>query len=151
MRPDIPLDGERAADCIDIVIAVIRDADGRVLLVRKLGSDAFIQPGGKREPGERSLDTLARELAEELGLRLRADTARPLGVFEDLAVNEPGRRVRGEAFLVEAEGAPAPAGEIAELAWIDPRAPGGLPIARLSAHHILPAVLADDLRREARR
>ena len=43
------------------------DGQGRVLLVRKHGSSTFIQPGGKREPGEDALATLARELQEELG------------------------------------------------------------------------------------
>src|SRR5690606_39245387 len=73
--------------------AVILDAQGRVLLVRKRGSTFFIQPGGKREPGETVLETLARELREELGVELRPGSAIALGEFEHVAVNEPGRRV----------------------------------------------------------
>lgn len=123
------------------VAAVIRDADGRVLLVRKRGSAIFIQPGGKREPGEDSLQTLARELDEEIGVVLRPG-ARRLGEFEDVAVNEPGTRVRAEVFLTEAEGRPQPRAEIEELAWVDPAAPGDQAIAPLSRHQILPAVAA---------
>ena len=37
---------------IRVVAALIRDPGGRVLLVRKLGSQAFMQPGGKRDVGE---------------------------------------------------------------------------------------------------
>ena len=37
---------------IRIVAALIRDAAGRVLLVRKRGTTTFMQPGGKREVGE---------------------------------------------------------------------------------------------------
>ena len=37
---------------ISVVAALIRDEDGRVLLVRKRGTAAFMQPGGKRDPGE---------------------------------------------------------------------------------------------------
>ena len=34
---------------ISIVAALIRDPAGRVLLVRKRGTVAFMQPGGKRD------------------------------------------------------------------------------------------------------
>lgn len=125
---------------IRIVAAVIADGSGHVLLVRKHGSSTFIQPGGKREPGEDALATLARELDEELGVRLCVGSAVRLGEFEDNAVNEPGRRVRAEAFLVRIEGEPAARAEIAELAWVDPRAPLTVEVAPLSANHILPAL-----------
>ena len=127
---------------IRTVAAVIVDAQGRVLLVRKHGSGTFIQPGGKREADEDSLDTLARELREELGVRLLPDSAVRLGEFEADAVNEPGRRVRGEAFHVAVSGNPAAGAEIEVLAWIDPRPPHPVAVAPLSARHILPAFLA---------
>lgn len=128
-----------AATLIRTVAAVIADASGRVLLVRKRGSTTFIQPGGKREAGEDALATLARELHEELGVRLVEGSAVRLGEFEADAVNEPGRRVRGEAFAVRVTGTPVAQAEIAELAWIDPMAPFPVPVAPLSAEHILPA------------
>lgn len=124
---------------IHTVAAVIRDAGGRVLLVRKRGTPTFIQPGGKREPGEHALATLARELDEEIGVRLRPGATR-LGEFEDVAVNEPGRRVRAEVFLVEVEGEPIARAEIEALAWVDPARPGDRVIAPLSRGQILPAV-----------
>jgi len=125
---------------IRTVAAVIRDGAGRVLLVRKHGSATFIQPGGKREPGEDALATLARELDEELGVRLLAGSAVRLGEFEDAAVNEPGRRVRAEVFAVAVEGEPQPQAEIAELAWVVPQPPFPVVVAPLSAGHILPAL-----------
>lgn len=131
---------------IRTVAAVITNEDGRVLLVRKQGSATFIQPGGKREAGEDALTTLARELNEELGVTLVDGSAVRLGEFEAPAVNEPGRRVRGEAFAVRVEGVPIAQAEIAEIAWIPPQAPFPVPVAPLSAEHILPAWRA---RREA--
>jgi 8-oxo-dGTP diphosphatase len=128
------------ADLIRTVAAVIRDPQGRVLLVRKRGTATFIQPGGKSEAGEGALATLARELDEELGVTLRAGSALPLGEFEDVAVNETGRRVRAQAFLVEVDGRPAAGAEIEELAWVDPADPGPRAIAPLSRHQLLPVV-----------
>ena len=126
---------------IRIVTAVILDDTGRVLVVRKHGSATFIQPGGKREAGEEALQTLGRELREELGVRMDTGNARPLGLFEEDAVNEPGRRVQGEAFLVAVTGTPQVHAEIAELAWIPLQSPHGVPLAPLSARHILPAAV----------
>lgn len=133
------------ADPIRTVAAVIRDARGRVLLVRKRGTAIHIQPGGKREPDEDSLATLARELHEELGVALRPGSAAYLGEFEDRAVNEPGRRVRAEVYLVEIDGEPSARAEIEALAWVGPDTAGTLSIAPLSAAQILPRVWAGDL------
>ena len=127
---------------IETVAAVIAASDGHVLLVRKRGSDTFIQPGGKREPGEESLKTLARELREEIGVRLVPGSARRLGEFEERAVHEAGMRVRAEVFVVRVDGRPEAAAEIAELVWVDPREPGAAKVAPLSRLHILPAFLA---------
>ena len=128
---------------VRIVAAVIFDAAGRVLLVRKRGSNTFIQPGGKREPGEAALDTLARELVEELGVTLRRETAIALGAFSDDAVHETGRRVEAEVFACEIEGVPQASAEIEALVWVDPNAlPADLVIAPLSRNHILPCAAA---------
>lgn len=128
---------------VRIVAAVIFDAARRVLLVRKRDSDTFIQPGGKREPGETALETLARELAEELGVMLQAGSAIPLGHFSDAAVHEIGRRVEAEVFVCAIEGVPQANAEIEALVWVDPTSPPAeLGIAPLSRNHILPCVAA---------
>jgi 8-oxo-dGTP pyrophosphatase MutT (NUDIX family) len=66
---------------IRIAAAVIRDRHDRILLVRKRGTTAFMQPGGKIHPNEDALGALARELHEELGCSIRPATARFLGRF----------------------------------------------------------------------
>ena len=52
---------------ISVVAALIRDDEGRVLLVRKRGTAAFMQPGGKRNAGESDVTALSREIGEDLG------------------------------------------------------------------------------------
>lgn len=135
----VPTDVQHAAATIDIVAAVVFDSDRRVLVVRKQGSETFIQPGGKPEPGEAPLVALARELYEELGVTLEPGSAVSLGRFEAWAVHEAGHRVRAHAYLVTVTGTPHAQAEIAELAWVPLRPPHGLRLAPLSADHILPA------------
>ena len=65
---------------ISVVAALIRDGSGRVLLVRKRGTDAFMQPGGKRDVGESDVAALVREINEELGCQAVAGSARAVGL-----------------------------------------------------------------------
>lgn len=124
---------------IEVVGALIHDAAGRLLAVRKQGTQRFMLPGGKREPGEDDLAALARELREELGVRIVS--AEPVGVFEAVAANEPGARVRSHPYRVVVAGEIAAAAEIAELRWIDPAAPE-VPLAPLLEREILPGLAA---------
>lgn len=124
---------------IHVSAAVIHDEAGRVLVVRKRGTTAFMQPGGKPEPGETPVQTLARELDEELGLKVAEDRLHPLGRFVSAAANEPGHRVVAEAFaLTIAADAVAVQAELAELRWITPGEIGSLELAPLSLEHLLP-------------
>jgi len=127
-----------AAKVIRIVAAVIRDEEGRTLLVRKRGAAVFQQPGGKRDPADSDdLATLARELREELGCELIFDSAHLLCHCSAAAANEPGHRVEATVYTVAVRGALVAQAEIAELRWIDPTAPD-VSVARLSREHILP-------------
>ncbi|MXS75829.1 NUDIX hydrolase [Microbacterium sp. CSI-V] len=125
---------------IHVSAAVITDGDGRLLLVRKAGTTAFMQPGGKPEPGETPAETLARELAEEVGLRVEPDTLEPLGSFTATAANEPGFAVVADVFRVDiGDQQPIPDAEIAELRWVTAATASGLQIAPLAREYFLPA------------
>jgi 8-oxo-dGTP diphosphatase len=124
---------------IRIAAAVIVDGDGRTLLVRKRGTAAYMQAGGKLGPGEAPLDALRRELAEELGCTL-AGEARALGRFSAPAANEAGHVVEAELFAVALEGDVSPAAEIEDMAWHDPDDLESRPLAPLTRDHVLPLV-----------
>ena len=123
---------------IKIVAALIRDAAGRVLLVRKRGTTAFMQPGGKRDPGEDDMTALSREITEELGCRMVRDSIQPLGEFDAVAANEPGWRVHACLYGIDVTGDIVPNREIDEMIWIDPVAPPDIPLAPLTRDHVLP-------------
>jgi 8-oxo-dGTP diphosphatase len=123
---------------VDIVAALIRDAAGRVLLVRKRGTTAFMQPGGKRDAGEDDITTLTREIDEELGCGLVSDSIRPLGEFDAISANEPGFRVRAALYEVEVTGEIAPRAEIEAIMWVDPAALADIALAPLTRDHVLP-------------
>ncbi len=125
---------------IRIAAAVIVDASGRLLLVRKRGTSAFMQPGGKIEPDEEPVDALVRELREELGLAVDPAMASRLGLFSAKAANEPDSTVEAELFALTfaaqpIESQPVAAAEIEEMIWLDPA----------SAHYIELAPLTRDV------
>ncbi|MBD8192216.1 NUDIX domain-containing protein [Pseudomonas fluorescens] len=123
---------------IRIAAALLIGADGRTLLVRKRGTQAFMQPGGKIDAGEQPAEALARELFEELNLRIDPNAAAYLGNFSAPAANEPGFTVDAELFQVQIDVPVAPAAEIEEVRWIDPAGDGGLVLAPLTRDLILP-------------
>ena len=81
---------------------------------------------------------MARELHEELNLRIEPSAAVYLGKFSAPAVNEPGFTVEAELFQVQIDVAVTPAAEIEEVRWIDPAGDGGLQLAPLTRDLILP-------------
>jgi len=126
------------ARTIRIAAAVIRDDGGRLLLVRKRGTSAFMQAGGKIEPGELPAAALARELREELGVAVDPAAAFHLGSFSAPAANEPDARVEAELFELSITGEPVPAAEIEEMIWLNPDLANGMELAPLTADIVLP-------------
>lgn len=75
---------------LHIAAAVLLNERQQLLLVRKRGTSAFMQPGGKIDRGEQPLDALIRELQEELGLVIDPRDAASLGNYQAPAANKPG-------------------------------------------------------------
>ncbi|MBP5947447.1 MULTISPECIES: NUDIX hydrolase [unclassified Pseudomonas] len=123
---------------IHIAAALLLNADGQTLLVRKRATTAFMQPGGKIEAHELPVQALARELEEELGLVIDPSQATFLGQFSAPAANEPGFVVQAEIFQLTINAEVFPAAEIEEVIWGDPATDPALELAPLTRDLILP-------------
>ncbi|PXA80507.1 hypothetical protein DCC26_03785 [Auritidibacter sp. NML120779] len=107
---------------ITVSAVVLRDDQDRVCHVRKVGTQAFMYPGGKPDHGESATETAVREAREELGLQLRVEDLHDWGTFTSVAANEPNTMLRSRVFTVDYQiwqGQDLqPHAEIEELRWI---------------------------------
>jgi 8-oxo-dGTP pyrophosphatase MutT (NUDIX family) len=110
-------------------VAWVRVENGRILCARPRGKDVFYIPGGKREGAETDLQTLLREITEELTVTLIPGTVRPAGTYEAAqpGAHPDGALVRMSCYTGDYRGALAASSEIDELAWFSyadrPRVP----------------------------
>ncbi len=100
-------------------VALLYVKDGKILSTRSKGKDKYYLPGGKREGDEADLETLAREIREELSVDLVEATARFYGTFEAQAHGkEEGVLVKMTCYTAKFEGEPKADSEIAEVVWL---------------------------------
>jgi 8-oxo-dGTP diphosphatase len=100
-------------------VAWIHLEDGHVLGTRSAGKDTYYLPGGKREPGESDVETLVREIREELTVEIDAASAEHIGTFEAQAHgHSSGVTVRMTCYTASFAGDLVAASEIEELAWL---------------------------------
>ena len=93
--------------------------DKKVLVVRKKTKENFLEfiiPGGKRESGETDLETLQREMQEEVNLKIIKTEY--LGEYRDIAIFE-NIPIAMKVYLCEVEGEINVQNEIKEFCWID--------------------------------
>ncbi|MFG2730546.1 NUDIX domain-containing protein [Streptomyces canus] len=134
---DRPRSNRRALGCRRplLVVAAAIVQEGRLLVVSKKAAPyVFYLPGGKPDTGEEALETLVRELDEELGV----EPMNPLFLAEVEAVaaleNVPMRMTVFEAHISRT---PRPAAELAHLRWTTGREKD-LVLAPAVRDHVLP-------------
>lgn len=125
-------------ETITIAVALILNADACMLVVRKRGTTAFMQPGGKIDAGETPLQALQRELREEVSLSFEAEQFRFVGTYSDEATNEPDAQVVAHAFVVFENPETALAAEIEDAHWLDLKVDNDIELAHLTRNHIVP-------------
>lgn len=110
--------------------------DQRLLVVRKRGLGAFILPGGKPEGDETEVETLTREVDEELGCSISG--ASLAGTFKDVAAGASDSVVVLRLYTAKLVGVPGPRSEIEELAWVPLRGRTNLELAPSIVNGVLP-------------
>ncbi|WP_327590038.1 NUDIX domain-containing protein [Nonomuraea sp. NBC_00507] len=111
--------GRTALTTIFDKVAWIHLEDRKILSTRSRGKDVYYLPGGKREPGESDLDTLVREIDEELAVAIVPSSAAHFGTFEAQADSHPdGVIVRMICYTARHQGTPTPSSEIDEVVWL---------------------------------
>ncbi|WP_033195888.1 NUDIX hydrolase [Streptomyces xiaopingdaonensis] len=121
------------------VVAAAVVEHGRLLVVSKQAApDLFYLPGGKPEPGEDPVETLTRELDEELGAAPVAP--RLLTRFEGTAALE---RVPMQlsVYTAQLDAPPVPAAELAHMHWTTGE-DEGLHLSPALTQHVLPVLRA---------
>lgn len=99
---------------------VLRDSDGRILVVRKRGTIKYMLPGGKIEVGESPAEAAVRELHEEVGAELEPELLTFVGEWTAPAANEAGLTVHGHIFVHPWVEDLAVRAEIEDLLWLHP-------------------------------
>ncbi|OPC83750.1 DNA mismatch repair protein MutT [Embleya scabrispora] len=100
-------------------IAWLRLEAGKILSTRSRGKDVYYLPGGKREPGESDIQTLVREIGEELTATIAPDSAVHAGTFEAQAHGHAiGITVRMTCYTADYQGTLEPGSEVQELIWL---------------------------------
>ena len=125
----IPEPPENVASIVLVAAAALIDADGRVLLARRLPGKAMAGlwefPGGKVREGEAPESALARELHEELGIDIRTACLAP---FAFASHRYPDFHLLMPLFVCRKWRGTPRAREGQELAWVRPSRLGDYPM-----------------------
>ncbi|WP_326671222.1 NUDIX hydrolase [Streptomyces sp. NBC_01257] len=139
-----------ANSVVPSVTAVVRDKEGRLLVIHKTDNDLWALPGGGHDIGESIADTVVREVVEETGITVEIDSI--VGLYtspEHVLAYDDGEVRQQFSICFRAHptgGALRTSSESKEVRWVAPADLDRLnihPSMRLRIQHGL-----DDSRRE---
>ncbi|WP_338493344.1 NUDIX domain-containing protein [Streptomyces sp. SJL17-4] len=114
----------RANSVVPSVTVVVRDGDGRLLLIHKTDNDLWALPGGGHDIGERIGDTAVREVVEETGIEVEVDNV--VGLYTDpehVLAYDDGEVRQQFSICFRAHpvgGSLRTSSESKEVRWVDP-------------------------------
>ena len=101
-------------------IAWIYIKNNKILSTLSKGKDKYYIPGGKREEFENDIETLTREIQEELSVNLDLNTLKYYGTFKAQAHGkDEGVVVKMSCYTADYTGTLKVDSEIAEIVWLE--------------------------------
>ncbi|APE21706.1 MULTISPECIES: NUDIX domain-containing protein [Streptomyces] len=114
----------RANSVVPSVTVVVRDGDGRLLLIHKTDNGLWALPGGGHDIGERIGDTAVREVVEETGIEVEVESI--VGLYTDpehVLAYDDGEVRQQFSICFRAHpvgGSLRTSSESKEVRWVDP-------------------------------
>lgn len=111
-----------AADTIKLHTAgLVVVKNNTLLLAYSINKQAWYLPGGKVDPGETALQSICREIQEELGIELNPNHLREYRHISAVAYGEaPHIIMEQDNFLYELRGEPVASKEIGAIRYFSP-------------------------------
>jgi 8-oxo-dGTP diphosphatase len=118
-----------------VVAAAILEERKLLLVSKHAAPDVFYLPGGKPDRGEEPIETLEREVREELGVGVVQSELLTV-VHEQAALEDVPMEMKVYRCVVD--GLVEPRAEIAALAWVEADGPRPGRLAPAILNHVLP-------------
>lgn len=102
-----------------IGLLILNDDKTKFLVCEKdnFTSD-FIMPGGQLEKNEDEVECLAREILEEMSVKLDRKNLKYIDEYVDVAAGDPTKDVSIKLYVGHVLGDPKPSSEIKKFHWI---------------------------------
>jgi 8-oxo-dGTP pyrophosphatase MutT (NUDIX family) len=110
----------------------------KFLVTRSVNKTFFIAPGGKLEGNENSIQALAREMMEEVQVRINTQTLESLGSFVAKAAGKEDKVLQMDVFIIhDYDGMPTPSNEVEEIKWINTKTTE-IDLGSIFEHEVMP-------------